>query len=62
MEELVVLSYACKKNLVNSGIVLQQLHGVPVHDEEGTGTVFLGEVVGDKELTISLLWNVFFNL
>lgn len=53
-----------KKNLVNCGLALQHLKqaSVPLYDEEGT--VILGEDVvdGDKELTISLLWNVFVHL
>lgn len=58
---MVVPSDTHKKKLLNCGIALQHLKqaGVPLRDEDGT--LILGEdvVSGDKELTLSLLWNIF---
>lgn len=63
-QKLVIPSDTRKKNLVNCGIALQHLKhaGVPLYDEDGT--VIVGEdiVNGDKELTLSLLWNIFVHL
>ncbi|KAM7525225.1 hypothetical protein LguiA_015127 [Lonicera macranthoides] len=59
--KMVVPSDTRKKKLLNCGIALQHLKqaGVPLCDEDGT--LILGEdvVSGDKELTLSLLWNIF---
>ncbi|KFK28761.1 hypothetical protein AALP_AA7G043400 [Arabis alpina] len=53
-----------KKNLANCRLALQYLKdaGVPLKDDEGM--MITGEDVadGDKELTISLLWNIFVHL
>lgn len=53
-----------KKNVANCGIAMQHLKqaGVPLFDEDGS--VIVGEdiVSGDKELTLSLLWNIFIHL
>lgn len=53
-----------KKNLANCSIAMQHLKqaGVPLFDEDGS--VIIGEdiVSGDKELTLSLLWNIFIHL
>ncbi|KAK9267758.1 hypothetical protein L1049_010192 [Liquidambar formosana] len=60
----VVPSDTVKKNLVNCGIALECLRqaGVPLYDEDGT--MIVGEDIahGDKELTLSLLWNMFVHL
>lgn len=49
---------------MNCGIAFQHLKqaGVALYDEDGT--VIVGEdiVNGDKELTLSLLWNIFVHL
>ncbi|KAK3012037.1 hypothetical protein RJ639_011368 [Escallonia herrerae] len=62
--KMVIPSDTRKKNLVNCGIALQHLKqaGVPLDDEDGA--VIIGEdiVDGEKELTISLLWNIFVHL
>ena len=61
---MVVPSDSRKKNLVNCGIALQYLKkaGVSLCDDDGM--VIGGEDVanGDKELTLSLLWNIFVHL
>ncbi|KAG8634372.1 abnormal spindle-like microcephaly-associated protein homolog isoform X2 [Manihot esculenta] len=62
--KMVVPSDTCKKNLINCGIALQYLKGsgVTLRDEDGV-TIMEGDVAnGDKELTISLLWNMFVQL
>lgn len=53
-----------KKNLTNCGIAFQHLKqvGVALYDEDGTVVVGEDIVNGDKELTLSLLWNVFVHL
>ncbi|KAK2974799.1 hypothetical protein RJ640_005583 [Escallonia rubra] len=62
--KMVIPSDTRKKNLVNCGIALQHLKqaGVPLDDEDGA--VIIGEdiVDGEKELAISLLWNIFVHL
>lgn len=63
-QKLVFPSDTRKKNVMNCGIVFQHLKqaGVTFYDEDGT--VIVGEdiVNGDKELTLSLLWNIFVHL
>lgn len=61
---MVVPSDTSKKNLANCNIALQYLRqaGVLLNDEDGT-TIMGDDVVnGDKELIISLLWNMFVHL
>ena len=63
-QKIVVPSDTRKKNVVNCGIAMQHLKqvGVPLFDEDGS--IIVGEdiVSGDKELTLSLLWNIFIHL
>lgn len=61
---MVVPSDTRKKNIVNCGIALQHLKlaGVPLYDEDETLIVGDDIVDGDKELTLSLLWNIFVHL
>lgn len=61
---MVVPSDTRKKSLVNCGTVLQFLReaGVPLCDQDGTLIMAEDIVDGDKELTISLLWNIFVHL
>lgn len=63
-QKTVVPSDTHKKNLANCGIVLQYLKqaGVSLYDDDGM--VIVGEDVanGDKELILSLLWNIFVHL
>ncbi|CAK7351147.1 unnamed protein product [Dovyalis caffra] len=62
--KLMVPSDSCKKHLANCGIALQYLKraGVPLQDEDGM-TITEDDVAnGDKELTVSLLWNMFVHL
>ncbi|XP_057498724.1 LOW QUALITY PROTEIN: uncharacterized protein LOC130783194 [Actinidia eriantha] len=62
--KIVVPSDTRKKNAVNCGIAMQHLKqaGVLLFDEDGS--IIVGEdiVSGDKELTLSLLWNIFIHL
>ncbi|KAI3456438.1 hypothetical protein Pfo_013101 [Paulownia fortunei] len=62
--KVVVPADTQKKNLVNCGIALQYLKqaGVPLVDEDGTEIIGEDVVNGDKELTLSLLWNMFVHL
>ncbi|XP_011096088.1 abnormal spindle-like microcephaly-associated protein homolog isoform X1 [Sesamum indicum] len=62
--KVVVPSDTQKKSLVNCGIALQYLKqaGVPLLDEDGTEILGEDVVNGDKELTLSLLWNTFVHL
>ncbi|GMI72737.1 hypothetical protein like AT4G21820 [Hibiscus trionum] len=62
--KIVVPSDTQKKNLANCGVALQYLEqaGVMLCDEDGlkiTGDDIAG---GDKEFTVSLLWNIFVHL
>lgn len=61
---MVVPSDTRKKSLANCGTVLQFLQeaGVPLCDQDGTIIIAEDIVDGDKELTISLLWNMFVHL
>ncbi|MCD7453220.1 hypothetical protein HAX54_020163 [Datura stramonium] len=62
--KMVVPSDTRKKSLGNCGTVLQFLKeaGVPLCDQDGTIIMAEDIVDGDKELTISLLWNMFVHL
>ncbi|XP_075090893.1 uncharacterized protein LOC107824776 isoform X2 [Nicotiana tabacum] len=64
LSKMVVPSDTRKKSLVNCGTVLQFLReaGVPLCDQDGTLIMAEDIVDGDKELTISLLWNIFVHL
>ncbi|KAL6567489.1 hypothetical protein OROGR_001157 [Orobanche gracilis] len=62
--KVVVPSDTQKKRLVNCGIALQYLKqaGVPFVDEDGTEIIRDGVGNGDKEITLTLLWNMFAHL
>ncbi|XP_015164561.1 abnormal spindle-like microcephaly-associated protein homolog [Solanum tuberosum] len=64
LSKMVVPSDTRKKSLANCGTVLQYLQeaGVPLCDQVGTIIMAEDIVDGDKELTISLLWNMFVHL
>ncbi|KAL3627521.1 hypothetical protein CASFOL_028884 [Castilleja foliolosa] len=64
LTKVVVPSDTKKKSLVNCGIALQYLKqaGVPLVDEDGTEIIGEDVVNGEKELTLSLLWNIFAHL
>lgn len=53
-----------KKNLHNCIIAMQYLKqvGVPLSDGDGVQIVAEDIVNGDKELTLSILWNMFVHL
>lgn len=53
-----------KKCLVNCGVVMQYLSqaGVALYDDDGVMIVGDDVANGDKELTLSLLWNMFVHL
>lgn len=61
---MVVPSDTRKKSLSNCGTVIQFLQeaGVPLRDQDGTIIMAEDIVDRDKELTISLLWNMFVHL
>lgn len=63
-QKIVVPSDTRKKNLANCAIALQYLRqaGVSLCDEDGM--IIVGDDVanGDRELTLSLLWNIFVHL
>ncbi|CAI9087830.1 OLC1v1022007C1 [Oldenlandia corymbosa var. corymbosa] len=62
--KLVVPSDTHKKSLVNCGVAIQYLKqaGVPLHDEDGTLITEEDIANGEKELVLSLLWNMFVHL
>ncbi|KAK7264494.1 hypothetical protein RJT34_32103 [Clitoria ternatea] len=62
--KIVVPSDTHKKNLANCGLALQYLRqaGVSLLDEDGIMIAADDIVNGDKELTLSLLWNLFVHL
>ncbi|XP_050106975.1 uncharacterized protein LOC126586238 isoform X4 [Malus sylvestris] len=64
LTKMVVPADTLKKNMANCGIALQYLKqaGVVLHDEDGMMIVADDIAGGDKELTLSLLWNVFVDL
>lgn len=63
-QKIVVPSDTRKKNLANCGIALQCLRqaGVMLYDEDGMMIMEDDVANGDKELTLSLLWNIFVHL
>ncbi|PWA94869.1 IQ motif, EF-hand binding site [Artemisia annua] len=64
LKKVVIASDDRKKNMANCEIALKYLKqsGVPLHDEDGTEIITEDIVNGDKELVISLLWNMFVHL
>ncbi|XP_022716089.1 abnormal spindle-like microcephaly-associated protein homolog isoform X2 [Durio zibethinus] len=62
--KIVVPSDTQKKNLANCGVALQYLRqaGVMLCDEDGLKITGDDVADGDKELTLSLLWNIFVHL
>ncbi|GKB16450.1 abnormal spindle-like microcephaly-associated protein, partial [Tanacetum coccineum] len=64
LKKVVASSDDRKKNTANCEIALKYLKqgGVPLHDEDGTEIITEDIVNGDKELVISLLWNMFVHL
>ncbi|KAJ4703151.1 Abnormal spindle-like microcephaly-associated protein-like [Melia azedarach] len=64
LTKMVVPSDNQRKNLGNCGIALLYLRkaGVKLCDEDGTEIVEDDVANGDKELTLSLLWNMFVDL
>ncbi|XP_020873234.1 abnormal spindle-like microcephaly-associated protein homolog [Arabidopsis lyrata subsp. lyrata] len=64
LTKMVVPSDNRKKNLVNCRIALQYLRDAGVSLKDDEGMMITGEDVadGDRELTISLLWNIFVHL
>ncbi|XVE87805.1 hypothetical protein DITRI_Ditri19aG0017800 [Diplodiscus trichospermus] len=62
--KIVVPSDTQKKNLANCGVALQYLRraGVMLCDEDGLKITGYDVADGDKELTLSLLWNIFVHL
>ncbi|XP_015067274.1 abnormal spindle-like microcephaly-associated protein homolog [Solanum pennellii] len=64
LSKMVVPSDTRKKSLANCGTVLLFLQeaGVSLCDQDGTILMAEDIVGGDKELTISLLWNMFVHL
>ncbi|CAH2078334.1 unnamed protein product [Thlaspi arvense] len=63
-QKMVVPSDNRKKNLANCRIALQYLKDAGVSLKDNEGMMITGEDVadGDRELTISLLWNMFVHL
>lgn len=63
-QKVVIPSDDRKKNMVNCEISLKYLKkiGVPLCDEDGIEIITEDIVSGDKELIISLLWNIFAHL
>lgn len=63
-QKIVVPSDTHKKNSTNCSIALQYLKngGVTLHDEDGMRIMEDDVANGDKELTVSLLWNMFVDL
>lgn len=61
---MVLPSETHKKKLTNCRTALQYLKqaGVALNDDDGTEIVGEDVALGDKELVISLLWNVFVHL
>ncbi|KAL5972677.1 hypothetical protein ACLOJK_039482 [Asimina triloba] len=64
LTKVTVPSDTRKKNLLNCGVAMQYLNqaGVPLSDEDGTCIVAEDIANGDKELILSLLWNIFVHL
>ena len=63
-QKILVPSDTQKKNLANCGVALQYLRqaGVMLCDEDGLKIMGDDIADGDKELTLSLLWNIFVHL
>lgn len=63
-QKMVVPSDNRKKNLANCRIAFQYLKdaGVSLKDDEGMMITEEDVADGDRELTISLLWNIFVHL
>ncbi|TXG47055.1 hypothetical protein EZV62_026349 [Acer yangbiense] len=63
-QKMVVPSDTRKKNLTNCGIALQYLRqaGLKLYDQDGTEIIEDDVANGDKELVLSLLWNMFVHL
>jgi len=63
-QKMVIPSDNRKKNLANCRIALQYLKDAGVSLKDDEGMMITGEDVadGDRELTISLLWNIFVHL
>ncbi|KAK0578031.1 hypothetical protein LWI29_003911 [Acer saccharum] len=61
LTKMVVPSDTLKKNLSNCGIALQYLRqaGLKLYDQDGTEIIEDDVANGDKELVLSLLWNMF---
>ncbi|XP_013664731.1 abnormal spindle-like microcephaly-associated protein homolog isoform X1 [Brassica napus] len=64
LTKMVVPSDNRKKKLANCRVALQYLKdaGVPLKDDEGMMITIEDVADGDRELTISLLWNIFVHL
>ncbi|XP_028767797.1 abnormal spindle-like microcephaly-associated protein homolog isoform X2 [Neltuma alba] len=64
LTKIVVPSDTYKKNLANCGLALQYLKkaGVLLHDEDNMMIEAEDVANGDKELVLSLLWNIFVHL
>ncbi|KAK3188355.1 hypothetical protein Dsin_027916 [Dipteronia sinensis] len=64
LTKMVVPSDTRKKNLTNCGIALQYLRqaGLKLYDQDGTEIIEDDVANGDKELVLSLLWNMFVHL
>lgn len=63
-QKIVVPSDTYKKKLANCGLALQYLRqsGASLHDEDDMMIVADDVANGDKELILSLLWNMFVHL
>ncbi|XP_058093906.1 uncharacterized protein LOC131239954 isoform X2 [Magnolia sinica] len=61
LTKVVVPSDTRKKNLLNCSVAMQYLKqaGMPLSDEDGVVIVAEDVANGDKELTLSLVWNIF---
>lgn len=61
---MLVPSDTRKKNMKNCGTALQYLRaaGLKLHDHDGIAITEEDIVNGDKELVLSLLWNMFVHL
>ncbi|KAL5773413.1 hypothetical protein ACOSP7_013002 [Xanthoceras sorbifolium] len=64
LTKMVVPSDTRKKNLTNCGIALQYLRqaGLKLYDQDGTAIMEDDVANGDKELVLSLIWNMFVHL
>ena len=63
-QKIAAPSDSYKKNLANCVLALQYLKqaGVSLHDEDNMMIVAEDVASGDKELVLSLLWNIFVHL